>query len=338
MIIVATVGPNIKAKSVLREIIEEGVGVLRFNFSHGDINDFNKILENAREIKKDIHIMQDLSGRKIRVSKKLQYIFKLYNNEEVLFCGYDKYINTKISLCSRKMIPLNITLEELLKGHFNEISMKDGSIRFKVISKNDYGIVGKVIKGGIVRADKGCNIRNFNRINLGLSTKDKEDIMWAIDKKADIICQSYVESKKDMEEVKNHFESINLDENYNPEFWAKIENKQGVRNISEILNVCDGIIIGRGDLIPEVSLLETPIYEEKIIKKTLMNKKKVIVATHILDSMKNGRSPEISEVEAIYNYINKGVHGFMFAGETSVGRAPIKTVKFIKKAVTYYEK
>ncbi len=335
MLLVGTVGPNTKDKGILREIIDEGINTLRFNFSHGDINEFNDILKNAREIKKDIHIMQDLSGSKIRVSKKLQYIYKLYNNEDVIFCGYDNYEN---SSNHKKIIPLNISIKELLRGNYKELTMKDGTIKFKIVSKSKDYLIAKVVKGGIVRAEKGCNIKNFDRSNKSLSIKDKEDMLWAIENKVEIICQSYVEKKEDIIEVKNYLNEINKHSDYNPKIWAKVESKLGVKNIMEITNEADGIVVGRGDLIPETSLITAPIYEDKIIICAVNNKKDIIIATHILDSMKDGTIPQLPEVVSIFNYINRGIKGFMLAGETSVGKAPIKTVKFIKKVVDYYEK
>ena len=336
MLIIATVGPNTSDKKILKSLINGGVNVLRFNFSHGNIKDFNFELKEARGIKKEIYILQDLSGRKIRVCDSLPYIIKIYNNEEVIFCGEDAYKNDKFSLLSRKIIPLNLKSKELVDNSVSEISMKDNTMQFKIISKLEEGILAIVIKGGIVRAGKGCNIKKFNRSKMGLSPKDKEDLKWGVKNSVNIICQSFVESKEDIINVNTYIKSINKVEGYSPKIWAKIESKAGIENINSIIDEVDGILIGRGDMIPEVSLIETPIFQEMVISKTIAKGKDIILGTHLLDSMKDGRTPNLPEVESIYYHIKNGVQGFLLAGETSVGKAPIKTVEFLNKILCKY--
>lgn len=337
MLIIATVGPKTKEKHVLRDIIYGGANMLRFNFSHGNVEEFDKILSTVRGINKDINILLDLSGSKIRVSDKLPYILKVYNGEEILFMGEDNYKEEgyKSAFGSKKIIPLNLKSKDLYVNKLELISMKDGTMEFKIISVNKFGILAKVTRGGIVRSGKGCNIKGFSRDGLALSNKDKENINWGIRNSVDIICQSFVESKEDILKVKEYInESLG---NYKmPRLWAKVETPKGVDNIEEIIDEVDGILIGRGDLIPESLIELVPIYEEKILKVASEKKKVVVFGTHILNSMKNGRRPELSEVESIYRYMGIGVGGFLLAGETSVGKAPIKTVEFLKKVVNRY--
>ena len=336
MLIIATTGPNTKDKKVLRSLINGGVNVLRLNFSHGNIEEFDLTLKEAREIKNDIHILQDLSGRKIRVCDNLHYIIKIYNNEEVIFCGEDAYKNDKFSSLNRKIIPLNLKSKELLDNEVSEISMKDNTMQFKIISKLEDGILAIVIKGGIVRAGKGCNIKKFDRSKLGLTLKDKEDLKWGVKNSVNIICQSFVEGKEDIINVNDYINSIKKSKGYCPKIWAKIESSAGIENINSILDEVDGILIGRGDMIPEVSLIETPIFQEEVINSTLAKRKDIILGTHLLDSMKDGRIANLPEVESIFYHIQKGVKGFMLAGETSVGMAPIKTVEFLDEIIRKY--
>lgn len=339
MLIIATVGPSILEKGVIKEIIKEGTNALRFNFSHGDREQYEDLLKNAREIKKDIHIMQDLSGSKIRVSNKLPYIYKIYNGEEIIFCGEDRYDNGKIKNKEEvlRIIPLNIDSKKLAKAVISEISMKDNTMKFEVVS-NEKGILKtKVVSGGIVRAGKGCNIKEFDRSNLELSQKDKEDIAWAIDKKIDIICQSFVEEESQITEIMDYIASMGKVRRI-PRIWAKIETPRGIENIHKIIPLVDGVLIGRGDLIAESSIIKAPKYQQNALDALLDCKKEVVIGTHILNSMKNGRSPELSEVEAIYNLMKVGVTGFLLAGETSVGKAPIKTVSFLSKLIREYSK
>lgn len=338
MYIVGTVGPNIKDRTVLKGMIDSGVNALRFNFIHGSAVEFLEILEKAKEIKNDIEIILDLSGTKVRVSNNFEYIYKVYDDEEIYFCGEDKYseIKNNISKMKIKIIPLNIKNKILNEKDYKQIGIKDNTMIFNVIDKKDGLIKVITVKGGIIRKGKGCNIKNLERKTFLLSENDKAAINWGIINKVDIICQSFVEDKEDIKEIKSFFFENKLNEN-RTRIWAKIETLNGVNNIKSILNESDGIVIGRGDLIPETSIEDTPIYEERILKEVNKSSgKDIIIATHLFNSMKSGKMPSISEVESIYNFIKSGATGFILAGETSVGKAPIRTVEFLKNLIDKY--
>lgn len=340
MKVIATTGPSINEHEILKELILLGVDVFRFNFSHGSVSEFDKLYKYIKTIDRHVHIMIDLSGSKIRISDKLPYIYKVYNGEEVIFCGENNYRNIGYSLKKgeKKIIPLNIRDEELRKSSFTEMSMKDDTMKFKVIGKRKEGILVKVEKGGIVRCGKGCNIKEFSRDKTNLSNKDKESLDFAIDKRVEIICQSFVEREEDILQIKKYLNE--KDEHYKPIIWGKIETPKGIEKIDEFIFNLDGVVIGRGDLVPESGIKKAPIYQEKLINriKQLGSDKEIIIATHILNSMKRGKLPELAEIDCIYNFVKKGVGGFLLSGETSIGRAPIKTVTFLKELIDYYEK
>ena len=233
MYIIATVGPSTKEKRVIKEIIKAGANVIRLNFSHGSYDEFLKIIKTAKEADENIHILQDLSGRKIRVSSKLMCILKIYNKEKVLFCGEDIYKREgqNGAFDSNKIIPLNLDNEVLIKNTVKGITMKDNTMKFKILNIDSSGILAEAVKGGIVRAGKGCNIKGFKREDLGLSTKDKRDLQWAAENKIDIISPSFVEERQDMHNLKKYIYS----QNFKPAIWAKIETPKGIKNIKEIL-------------------------------------------------------------------------------------------------------
>jgi pyruvate kinase len=338
MYIIGTVGPTVKDKTILKGIIDSGVNALRFNFIHGSAIEFLRFLKMAKEIKNDIEIILDLSGTKIRVSNKFEYIYKVYDDEEVYFCGEDKYEEIKDYESKIKIIPLNIKNEILNEKEYKEIGIKDNTMIFNVTDRNDGLIKAITVRGGIIRKGKGCNIKNLERKAIALNEKDKNAIMWGIKNRVDIICQSFVEDKEDINEIKIFLNDNSGVGKVKPKIWAKIETLNGVNNLDSILNEVDGIVIGRGDLIPETSIEDTPIYEEKIIKEVTKNKDKdIIIATHLFNSMKLGKMPSISEVESIYNFIKIGATGFMLAGETSIGKAPVKTVEFLNKLIEKYK-
>ncbi|MGL4569786.1 MAG: pyruvate kinase [Clostridium sp.] len=338
MRIIATIGPSVKEKKVIDDLILAGVNTFRFNFSHGTITEFEDIRDIIKKLNCDVHIMVDLPGSKIRISDKLPYIYKIYNEEEVIFCGEDVYINEGYTVKKGKVrvIPLNIKNNTLREKEVKSISMKDGTMNFEIIGREKRGIRVKVKRGGIVRAGKGCNIKGYNRESKELYSKDTIALNWAIKNKADIICQSFVEGSEDILKVKKYIKE-NSSESYKPKIYGKIETPNGIEKAKIIADEVDGVVIGRGDLVPESSIIEAPIYQKKLLEALKDYNGEIIAGTHILNSMKGGRSPEFAEVDSVYNLIKNGINGFLLSGETSIGKAPIKTVEFLKDLIIRYE-
>ncbi|MDD5793817.1 pyruvate kinase [Clostridium sp. HCP1S3_B4] len=333
MLIIASIGPASISKNILRDIINSGADILRLNFSHNRNEDFRFVVSAARSINKNIHIMQDLCGSKIRVSKKLSKTFKVFKGQKVVFCSEEAYSN-EFGNNKDALVPITIKEKLIAEIESKFITMKDNTMVFAVkkIEKNKVFCITK--KGGIIRADKGCNIKNINRDDVLLSEKDKKDILWGYENKVDIISQSFVESPIDIKNLKEYIKDF---KDFNPKIYAKIESKKGIKNIREIASICDGIIIGRGDLLPETSMYEVPFYEEYILKKLKNYNTKIIFATHLLDSIIRDSSPKLPEIEAIYNIIKTRADGFLLAGETSVGKYPVRAVKILKSLIDKYE-
>lgn len=339
MKIIATLGPKTTNREVIKELVDMGVDIFRLNFSHFYENQFKSMITIIKSIDKNISIMADLQGKKIRVDESLRNVFKIYENEIAYFCGYDYYSVSSENNKNIKLIPLNINSEIISNNNIEKISMKDGTLNFKVIDKNKTLLKVKVINDGVIRGGKGCNIQKICFKNKDLSKKDKKSLKWAIENNIKIISQSFVEDKKDIEYIRKYINEINGDLK-SIKILSKIENSLGVDNCNEIIKYSDGIIIARGDLIPECGLINSVNREFDLLSKIKKcdKKKEIIIATHILDSMKKGPIPNINELESIYNFIHLGVTGFLLASETSVGKYPIKSVEVLKKLITLYKK
>lgn len=337
MNIIATIGPKSTDKWVIKELIENGVNTLRLNCSHFNKEEFENVIRYSRNLKSNVHILVDLSGKKIRISKDLKYIYKVYNNQEVFFCGEDYYKNLGFDKHKdKKYIPLNLTSDKIKKSNVVSISMKDNTMSFKVLGVNNGVVRARVLKGGIIRGGKGCNISEIYEDGNLLREKDKENILWAIEQDIDIICQSFVEEREDIENITK---LINKNKgNYKYDIWAKVETPKGIDNLDEILEVVDTVVIGRGDLVPESGILNSVKLQEVGIERIKEKNKKIIIATHLLNSMKNGHLATLPEIESIYRFVKLGVDGFLLAGETSIGKAPIQTVKFLKDLLEYYNR
>ena len=339
MKIIATIGPNSSNKKVLAELINNGVDIFRLNFSHFYANEFIRILNDSRRIKKDINIMADLCGKKVRVAETLKNVFKVYVNDVVYFCSVDVYSLIDNSDDKIKIIPLNIKSDIIEKNDIKRISMKDGTMNFEVVDKDKVFLKAIAKDSGIIRGGKGCNIPGAYLGEDSLSEKDKENLRWAINNNIDIIAQSYVESSRDILCVREYIKKFKRDQR-NIKIFSKIETIVGLNNYKEIMNCSDGIVIARGDLVPECGIMVSVKEEFELLMKLRNEKydKEIIIATHVLDSMKNGLNSSISEIESIYSFINNGVTGFLLAGETSIGKYPVQTAKLLKELIKKYKK
>ena len=339
MKIIATIGPNSSNRKVLSELINNGVDIFRLNFSHFYKSEFIKILNDSRSIKKDINIMADLCGRKVRVAENLKSVFKVYINEIVYFCSFDVYSLIVNNTDKSKIIPLNIKSEIIEKNDIKKISMKDGTMSFDIIDKDKIFLKAIAKDTVIVRAGKGCNILGADLGENSLNDKDKENLKWAIDNNINIIGQSYVESSSDILCVREYIKKIKGNTN-DIKIFSKLETIKGLKNYREIMNCSDGIVIARGDLVPECGMENSVEQEFELLKKLRIENynKEIIIATHVLDSMKSGLNSNISEIESIYTFINSGATGFLLAGETSIGKYPVQTAKLLNELIKRYKK
>lgn len=337
MKIISSIGPNAKKKDFIDMMVKNGTDIFRFNLSHGNLDVMEEQINYIKKEYPNVELLADLQGNKIRVDKSFDGEKKVASGEKVRFSSPFYYENEKNK---DNVIPLSF------KGDFSrlygvrEILMKDGTMKFEVqgINKSKEVVKAETILGGIVRAEKGVNAVNMDREEQGITEKDKNDIQWAIMNKVDIINLSYVSSAIEIEEIKLLIRNIRKRKctGYKPKLWAKIECREGIEDIYNISKKVDGIIIGRGDLCCEIPAISVPIIENKIIDDMKKTKKDIIIATHVLDSMKYSDRPYLSEIEAIYRFIERGATGFMLCGETNIGRHPIKSIKTLKQIIDMY--
>ncbi|MBQ9000101.1 MAG: pyruvate kinase [Clostridium sp.] len=339
MKIIATIGPNSSNRKVLAELINNGVDIFRLNFSHFYESGFIKILNDSRSIKKDISIMADLCGKKVRVAENLKSVFKVYINDIVYFCSSDVYSLIVNNNDKSKIIPLNIKSEVIEKNDIKKISMKDGTMNFDIIDKDKIFLKAIAKDTGVVRGGKGCNIPGADLGENSLNDKDKENLKWAIDNNINIIGQSYVESSRDILCVREYIKKVKGNQN-DIKIFSKLETIIGLNNYKEIMNCSDGIVIARGDLVPECGMEISVEQEFELLKKLRDDKynKEIIIATHVLDSMKSRLNSNINEIESIYTFINNGATGFLLAGETSIGKYPVQTAKLLNELIKRYKK
>jgi len=214
-----------------------------------------------------------------------------------------------------------------------QIFIDDGNIALVVLAHGKGSLKARVLVGGLLKEHKGINIPGAKLHFTGLSKKDKQDILFCMKNNVDYIAQSFVRTKEDILRIRR----ILNDYHSAVRIVAKIENREGIRNIDEIISVSDGIMIARGDMGISIPIYEVPMVQKQIIKRCNQANKFVITATQMLESMTDSHIPRRAEVSDVANAILDGSDYLMLSAETAIGRYPAKTVWMMNQIIKYTE-
>ncbi|MGN0961672.1 MAG: pyruvate kinase [Christensenellales bacterium] len=329
--IVATLGPATNNYKALKSIIQSGANVIRINFSHGNIEQhsesFDLIKQIRSELKVPVAIMVDTRGPEVRVKTFEGGSGILKKNSTFTLYGYDKEgTNEGVAVTEP------ICLTNLTKG--NIILANDGLIKLSVLENKGYEVVCKVMSGGVLSNNKGLNFRNVP-LNLPyIGKKDKDDLVWAFQNGCDMVSASFVNSADDIKELKK----LMYENNYSCKIISKIESMSGIKNIEEILDISDGIMVARGDLGVEIPQSKLPKIQMDLIDSAITKGKTVIVATEMLESMITNPRPTRAETVDVANAVYNGASAVMLSAETAVGSYPDKAVKTMAEICVQAEK
>lgn len=319
--IVCTLGPATDNINLLKKMVKAGMNVARLNFSH-DIYDNHKkridLVKTVRsELKMPIAIMLDTKGPEIRI--------KTFENGKInLIEGSEFTLTSKDIIGNENIVTISYPhLHKSLKTT-DKIMLNDGLIELEVKEIVNDDIVCKVINGGELSNRKSLNVPNIALDMPYLSETDKNDILFGIANDIEFIAASFVRSKEDVLLLRNF---INENGGSEIDIIAKIENRQGVNNIDEIIKVSDGIMVARGDMGVEIPFVELPAIQKYIIKTCHRAGKKVITATQMLESMITNPSPTRAEISDIANAVYDGTSATMLSGETAIGKHPVEAIK-----------
>lgn len=323
--IVCTLGPATDDEEVLRQLILEGMDVARFNFSHGTHDEqkarLKKLKKLREELQRPVAALLDTKGPEIRLG-----LFE--NGKAVLEEGQEFVLTTEEALGNEKraMISYANLPGDIQAG--NRILIDDGLIEMEVMRIEGTEIICRVINGGQVSNRKGVNVPDVELSMPYISEQDYEDILFGIEQDYDFIAASFVRKKDDVLKLRQI-----LDEKKGSaiKIISKIENMQGVKNIDEIIEVSDGIMVARGDMGVEIPLEDVPVIQKLIIRKVLNAGKHVITATQMLDSMMKHPRPTRAEAADVANAIYDGTGAIMLSGETAAGNYPVEAVKTMAK-------
>lgn len=318
--IVCTLGPATDKDDVLRQLMEAGMDVARFNFSHGDYEEHRHRLEAVKalrvELDRPVAAMLDTKGPEIRLRD-----FK--NGKEKLVTGQTFTLTTQDVEGTNEIC--SITYKEL--PHDVEpggrIMLDDGLISLRVDHVTDTDIVCVVENDGNIKDKKGVNVPGVHLSMPYMSARDKEDIVFGAKNGFDMISASFTRCAQDIWEIRHLVEENGA----HIRIIAKIENQEGINNIDEILSVADGIMVARGDMGVEIDFAEIPAIQKHLIDRAMSAGKVVITATQMLDSMINNPRPTRAEITDVANAIYDGSSAVMLSGETAAGKYPLSALK-----------
>lgn len=329
--IICTLGPATDQPGILDALIQEGMSVARFNFSHGNYEEHEKRLKELREARtrfqKPIAALLDTKGPEIRVKSFKTGKVELQPDQLFRLCSGEVEGNEE---------QVSITCQDLYKDVSvgKRILLDDGLIAMQVEAIEGKDIICRVINGGFVSNNKGVNVPEVHLSLPYVSEKDRQDILFGIEKDFDFVAASFVRCADDVLQIRRI-----LDENGGKsiEIISKIENREGVDNIDEIIEASNGIMIARGDMGVEIASEEVPVIQKMIIKKVYEAGKKVITATQMLDSMMKNPRPTRAETTDVANAIYDGTSAIMLSGETAAGKYPVEALQTMVRIATRTE-
>ncbi len=331
--IIATIGPSSNQTDILSQLIEAGVRIFRLNFSHGDRTTFTNLIATIRTLEQLFHIpitiMQDLSGPKIRIGLLPGNTSISVTKGDLLYLGPTE---KKKELYPYIPFDHKEVLAEL-ETH-DEIILADGTLQFCVKEQypdNTFLIMAQ--SSGIITSRKGLSLPGKNIKLSAITEKDKNDLMDGLKLGVNAVAVSYVQTPEDIYEVKR----IIRDNGYDIPVIAKLERRNALNHLDEILKETDIIMVARGDLGIECPLPELPTIQKRIIKACNKASKPVIVATQMLLSMVTNPIPTRAETTDVANAVLDGADCVMLSEETAIGNYPVETVKFMEEITTKAE-
>ena len=329
--IVCTLGPATDDINVLESMIDEGMNVARFNFSHGNyeqhLERLNELKEARTNRKKYVAALMDTKGPEIRVCKFKDGLINLECDDIFTLTTREVEGTKDIVSVTYKDFPKDVCIG-------TRVLIDDGLIELKVLEKDETDVKCIVINPGQVSDNKGVNLPGTVVSMPYMSEKDEQDINFAIDNGFDFIAASFVRTAGDVLKIRRILDERNCS---TIAIIAKIENKQGVENIDEILQVSDGVMIARGDMGVEIPYEDVPVIQKMIIKKSAKAGKMTITATQMLESMMKNPRPTRAETADVANAVFDGTGAIMLSGETAVGKYPVEAVKTMARVAVRAE-
>ncbi|HAE52042.1 MAG TPA: pyruvate kinase [Ruminococcus sp.] len=320
--IVCTIGPATDDENIMRELMQAGMNVARFNFSHGDYETHEKRFRQIEKLRKELDLpiatLLDTKGPEIRLGKFVDNKpVEIFDGDRYTLTTEDIPCTNEIGSISFKKLPRDVSIG-------TRILINDGVIELlaEKVTKNE--IICRVIHGGTLSNNKGINVPGVKLSMPYLSDNDMNDLEFGAKMGFDFIAASFVRSAADINYLRKFTHSLGW---FDVRIIAKIENSDGVENIDEILEAADGIMVARGDMGVEIPFEQIPAIQKDLIHKGYNAGKQVVTATQMLESMITNPRPTRAEITDVANAIYDGTSAIMLSGETAAGAYPVETVK-----------
>ncbi|MFA6099346.1 MAG: pyruvate kinase [Patescibacteria group bacterium] len=331
--IVCTLGPASNKANTIAALAKAGMNVARLNFSHGTYPEHQQLINlvRAQAEKQDtpIAILQDLQGPKIRVGELSKEGIMLKAGTEVVFTTRTKPTKGMIPVTYPKLH------QDVKVGQ--RLLLADGLMDVKVIKVTGLDVYARVVTGGLLTSHKGINLPETKTSVSAISEKDKKDMAFGVKAGVDMIALSFVRSAKDILELRRliKIQERKLGKRAQPpiRIIAKIEKREAVDRIDEILDVADGIMVARGDLGIEMPAEDVPLIQKRLIEKALAVAKPVIVATQMLESMIQNPRPTRAEVSDVANAVIDHTDAVMLSAESAAGKYPVEAVETMARII-----
>lgn len=330
--IICTMGPATRSLPILKKMADSGMTIVRLNFSHGTYEEYEKdfaLIRNLnKKYRKNVKILADLEGHRIRVGDIKGGKVDLRKKQKLILT------NKKVMGDNKRIyIDYSRPLTDIKKGL--EIFIDDGNLKLKVLVSKKDELITEVQMDYTLKTHKGINIPAANLKFPPMEKKDMEDMLFALKHNVDYIANSFVRNADDMKPLRYILEQ---EKKKDCQLIAKIEDRSGIDNLPSILDMCDGIMVARGDMGISIPLWTVPVVQKYIIKKCRSRKKFVITATQMLESMVENPIPTRAEVSDVANAIIDGSNYVMLSAETAVGNYPAETVEMMGNIIKFTEK
>lgn len=328
--IIATVGPACEDEAILTELVNYGVDVFRINAAHGKQADFERILGKIQRVREatqfPVAVLLDLAGPKIRLGTLLQDPMQVEQNAELIFVRGEQAAGTN-QLCSNYAR----LVDEVAVG--DRIMLADGTVSLQAVDRTKDTVTCKVLVGGTIRSRQGINLPGVSLSVSAMRPEDVENALWAAKNEIDFISLSFVRTAHDVSALKNLLLSMGS----TALVVAKIEKREALNQLEEIVAAADAVMVARGDLGVEIDVAETPVAQKRIIQVCRDQVKPVIVATQMLESMHHNRRPTRAEASDVANAILDGADACMLSGETAIGEYPVLAVDMMHRIMVSTE-
>lgn len=325
--IVASISDRRCSEDFIRQLFNAGVNVIRMNTAHATPDGIREIIRNVRKVSRHIGILIDTKGPEVRTTACKQPI--AYKTGDVVKIFGRPDMDSEHDIVNLSYVNFAADVHE-----GDDILFDDGALAMKVIGINGPAVIAQVQNDGVLGSRKSVNVPGVHIDLPALTDKDIQNINLAIDEDIDFIAHSFVRNASDVRAVQELLDARGSD----IKIIAKIENQEGVDNIDEIIEASYGIMIARGDLGIEVPIERIPGIQRNLIRKCVLAKKPVIVATQMLHTMIDNPRPTRAEVTDIANAIYYRTDALMLSGETATGKYPIEAVKTMAQIAEQAEK